>query len=153
MAYFRCGRKALFYKVFRKLFFHMFYTFSPYVVPAQAGIYLLFSIWILFTNNQHASQLFFKKEGFIKTFVVLVLRCRKTKRANSFDHWWRYNKENIYPSSVSKNRPLTHLLSHFLRPINLYPSFVPRKCSIEVLEVQVRFSFFQLVFQTQKMQA
>jgi len=29
MAYFRCGLKALFYKAFRKLFFHILYTISP----------------------------------------------------------------------------------------------------------------------------
>ena len=31
MAYFRCGRKALLYKAFKKLFPHKFYTFSPFI--------------------------------------------------------------------------------------------------------------------------
>jgi len=31
-----------------------------------------------------SSNYFLKKEGFFKTFVVLVLRCRKIKKANSF---------------------------------------------------------------------
>jgi hypothetical protein len=31
MAYFRCGRKALFYKAFKKVFSHRFYTFPPFI--------------------------------------------------------------------------------------------------------------------------
>jgi len=31
MAYFRCRRKALFYKAFKKVFPHRFYTFSPFI--------------------------------------------------------------------------------------------------------------------------
>jgi hypothetical protein len=31
MAYFRCRRKALFHKAFKKVFSHRFYTFSPFI--------------------------------------------------------------------------------------------------------------------------
>jgi hypothetical protein len=31
MAYFGCRRKALFYKAFKKVFPHRFYTFSPFI--------------------------------------------------------------------------------------------------------------------------
>jgi len=44
------GLKSLQYKAFRKLFSHRFYTFSPYVIPAKAGIHL--SPSFLKTNNE-----------------------------------------------------------------------------------------------------
>jgi len=37
-----------------------------------------------------------KKEGFFKTFVVLILRYRKIEKTNSFNRWWRFNEINIY---------------------------------------------------------
>jgi len=40
----------------------------------------LIFIIILFSNNQYTSQLSLKKEGFFKTFVVLILRCRKIEK-------------------------------------------------------------------------
>ena len=41
-------------------------------------------------------------------FVVLVLRCRKIEKANSFNHWWRFNKVNIYFLKYDKrNVPLS----------------------------------------------
>jgi hypothetical protein len=42
MAYFRCRQKALFYKAFKKVFPHRFYTFSPFI-KIKIGTHSVFS--------------------------------------------------------------------------------------------------------------
>jgi hypothetical protein len=80
MAYFGCGRKPLFYKAFKKVFSHRFYTLSPFI----SKILLVLIPLSLRAFEESAAissrNYFIKKEGFFKTFVVLILRCRKIEK-------------------------------------------------------------------------